>query len=126
MFGLDALLGDELLSKAKGPAKSTLELMEGKELVGLYFSASWCPPCKAFSPILADFYKAIATRGRLEIVYISSDKTVDEFEGYVSLFCGGSVSPLYESIVEGPLRGSLKRVLHQCSTKICLGWPFPS
>ena len=44
--------------------------------------ASWCPPCKAFSPILADFYNASAKDGKLEIVYVSSDRTVPDFEGY--------------------------------------------
>jgi nucleoredoxin len=53
-------------------------------VVALYFSASWCPPCKTFSPRLIDFYLAAAKDNGLEIVYVSSDKTVESFETYVS------------------------------------------
>jgi nucleoredoxin len=78
------MFGSKLLSKVGAPAKSSKTLMKGKELVALYFSASWCPPCKTFSPILADFYNACAKDGKLEIVYVSSDRTVPDFEGYYS------------------------------------------
>ena len=81
-FSLESFLGEKLLTKVGKPEKKTADLMKGKELVALYFSASWCPPCKAFSPILADFYQKYANDGKLEIVYVSSDKTVEEFDGY--------------------------------------------
>ena len=32
-----------------------------------------------FSPILKEFYKSCAEKGKLEIVYISSDKSINEF-----------------------------------------------
>jgi nucleoredoxin len=83
-FDIESLLGSKLLTKVGAPTKSTKTLMKGKELVALYFSASWCPPCKTFSPVLADFYNACAKDGKLEIVYISSDRTVPDFEGYYS------------------------------------------
>lgn len=81
-FTMDSLLGAKLLTKAGGPKKTTSELMNGKDLLLLYFSASWCPPCKAFSPILVSFYNACSKDGKLEIVYVSSDRTVPDFEGY--------------------------------------------
>lgn len=79
---METLLGLGLLTNVKGPVKKTKDLLKGKDLVLLYFSASWCPPCKAFSPILAQFYNAIAKDGKIEIVYISSDKTTDDFDKY--------------------------------------------
>ena len=27
-----------------------------KKLIGFYFSAHWCPPCRLFTPVLAEFY----------------------------------------------------------------------
>jgi nucleoredoxin len=83
-FSIDALLGSKLLTKTGGPKKATADLMKGKDLLLLYFSASWCPPCKAFSPVLANFYKSCAKEGKMEIVYVSSDRTVPDFEGYFS------------------------------------------
>merc|ERR1712066_1089609 len=46
-------LGDTFL-KQDG-SKVGLEAIEGKTL-GLYFSAHWCPPCRGFTPKLAEFY----------------------------------------------------------------------
>jgi nucleoredoxin len=81
-FSIEALLGPKLLTKAGDKAKSTKTLMKGKDLVALYFSASWCPPCKTFSPVLAEFYKNCNQDSKFEVVYISSDKSVPEFDTY--------------------------------------------
>jgi thiol-disulfide isomerase/thioredoxin len=75
-------------------AKSTNDLINKKEtsLVLLYFSAHWCPPCKAFTPKLRAFYKSTRQQQQqqqqqqqhhpLEIVYVSSDRTLAEFNEY--------------------------------------------
>ncbi|MDR3740063.1 MAG: thioredoxin-like domain-containing protein [Terracidiphilus sp.] len=48
--------------------------LDGK-LVGIYFSAHWCPPCRAFTPELAAYYTEQVTAGApLEIVFLSSDR----------------------------------------------------
>jgi nucleoredoxin len=36
----------------------------------------------AFTPVLIDFYKQLAKSEKLEIVYISSDRTAADFQGY--------------------------------------------
>ena len=81
-FSIESLLGKKLLTKVGTTPKSTKELMKGKELMALDFSASWCPPCKAFSPVLAEFYTSCANDAKVEIIYVSSDRTVPDFEGY--------------------------------------------
>jgi len=49
----------------------------------LYFSAHWCPPCRAFTPKLAEFYKkANKDSKRIEIVFISWDKDEKSFKEY--------------------------------------------
>merc|ERR1712137_512795 len=51
----------------------------GGKILGLYFSAHWCPPCRAFTPQLADFYRNLkAQRDDFEIIFVSSDKTEEE------------------------------------------------
>lgn len=50
---------------------------------GLYFSAHWCPPCKAFTPQLAEIYKTCLDKGQsLEIIFISSDRSENDFDEY--------------------------------------------
>ena len=52
-------------------------------MVGLYFSAHWCPPCRGFTPKLADAYKELIGLGKsFEIVFLSSDKSEDAFKEY--------------------------------------------
>jgi len=52
-----------------------------------------------FSPILKEFYKSCAEKGKLEIVYISSDKSINEFNEYY-----GSMPWL--SLLEGEGQGA--------------------
>jgi thiol-disulfide isomerase/thioredoxin len=57
---------------------------EKKKLIGLYFSAHWCGPCRKFTPQLVAYYnKVAAAHPEFEIVFVSSDKTAAEMEGYV-------------------------------------------
>eukprot|EP01026_Neomeris_dumetosa_P007374 TRINITY_DN1227_c0_g1_i4.p1 TRINITY_DN1227_c0_g1~~TRINITY_DN1227_c0_g1_i4.p1 ORF type:complete len:431 (-),score=78.61 TRINITY_DN1227_c0_g1_i4:452-1744(-) len=80
------MLGVELL-KGKEEKVEVSSLFGPGKIVALYFSAHWCPPCKGFTPRLANFYnqfKASHERaGDFEIVFVSSDK--DE-EGYNEYF----------------------------------------
>lgn len=74
----------ELLSSAK--LVSAAGESSGADLMGkvfaFYFSAHWCPPCRGFTPQLAEWYRnGLKDRG-LEIVFVSSDKTEDDFKKY--------------------------------------------
>ena len=56
------MLGDTLLvhsdpTKPLGVPKPTAEALAGKQFVVLFFSASWCPPCKKFSSFLGIVYE---------------------------------------------------------------------
>merc|ERR1719460_2340293 len=76
---LTALFGPELVTKSgKG---STDTLLAGKT-IGIYFSAHWCPPCRGFTPKLAEMYKSTFQAKGLEIVFASSDKDEAAFNEY--------------------------------------------
>ncbi|KAG1342609.1 putative nucleoredoxin 1-1 [Cocos nucifera] len=58
--------------------------LEGKA-VGLYFSASWCPPCRHFTPKLIETYGELSSEGKdFEVVFVSGDRDEDSFNGYFS------------------------------------------
>ena len=57
--------------------------MNDVSIVGLYFSAYWCPPCKCFTPILREFYNEInLNEKRFEVVYVPSDHSIDQYKDH--------------------------------------------
>lgn len=79
--GLYELFGSDLRS-AKDK-KVSVDTMAGKT-VAIYFSAHWCPPCRAFSPKLVEFYnEAKKSEKPLEIVFVSSDRSEREMYDYM-------------------------------------------
>jgi thiol-disulfide isomerase/thioredoxin len=51
----------------------------------LYFSAHWCGPCRQFTPLLKRFYELAKESGaKLEIVFVSSDRTERDMQSYFS------------------------------------------
>ena len=55
------------------------------KVLGLFFSAHWCPPCRVFTPNLTDWYTRLregVAKDKLEIVYISLDKDEKTFDEY--------------------------------------------
>lgn len=60
----------------------SMQELDDKYLM-LYFSAHWCPPCKAFTPKLSKAYTALKNaRSDFELLYVSSDRDQETFESY--------------------------------------------
>ena len=77
-----SILGDTLTTK--NGASPTADVLKGKKYLALYFSAHWCPPCRQFTPLLAEVYDTIKTddEDALEVVFVSSDRSKAEFDDY--------------------------------------------
>jgi nucleoredoxin len=80
MSGLTSLLGEKLLKG--GDEIDTASAFLDKKAVAFYFSAHWCPPCRSFTPKLAEAYKSDLGAKGLEVVFISSDRGEDDFKSY--------------------------------------------
>lgn len=79
--GVELLVKDGEGKPTKVPAAKHLE----NKVIGLYFSAHWCPPCRGFTPKLAETYATMMSRGHVkdfEIVFASSDRDEAAFNEY--------------------------------------------
>ncbi len=75
------LFGPKLLTSID-KTETTSQVLKEKDIVLLYFSASWCPPCRGFTPDLSKFYNHYCLSNGIEIIFISSDKDVPSFNEY--------------------------------------------
>lgn len=75
------LLGEKLTTSS-GTTADADEALSNKKVVGIYFSAHWCPPCRGFTPKLAEWYKADLQKKGMEIVFVSSDRDEKAFKDY--------------------------------------------
>merc|ERR1711877_15815 len=70
------------LVKGDGTSVDGSAALEGKTIVCFYFSAHWCPPCRAFTPVLKDFYEETEEEG-VEIIFVSSDRSPADMVSYM-------------------------------------------
>ena len=73
-------LGTSFMENAGATAKD-IDISGG--VTGIYFSAHWCPPCRAFTPQLAEVYKSWKSSGKnINIIFCSFDQSDAEFKDY--------------------------------------------
>jgi len=75
-------LGDEFLSGTSGETVEVDDIKGAGKVIGLYFSAHWCPPCRMFTPELVKAYKDHLKAKDLEVIFVSSDRDQDAFLEY--------------------------------------------
>jgi len=70
----------------KSGAETSLATIAAEcDAVGIYFSAHWCPPCRGFTPKLAESYtKMVAAGKKWDIVFASSDQDKAAFDEYLA------------------------------------------
>merc|ERR1740124_1558227 len=67
----------------KNGATVATSLLHSADVVGVYFSAHWCGPCRSFTPKLVDMYNECKEQGkRFEVVFVSSDQDEKAFDEY--------------------------------------------
>ncbi|CAL5069856.1 unnamed protein product [Urochloa decumbens] len=66
--------------------KISIAELAGKT-VGLYFGAHWCPPCHSFMKQLIEAYNelTILRPGSFEVIFISMDRSKEEFQASLSV-----------------------------------------
>ncbi|KAF8408256.1 hypothetical protein HHK36_007405 [Tetracentron sinense] len=78
------VVGDQDFVIGKDGATITVPELVGKNIL-LYFSAQWCPPCRAFLPKMIKVYHEIKEKDdAFEVIFISSDKDQVSFDEFFS------------------------------------------
>ncbi|MEM6883683.1 MAG: thioredoxin-like domain-containing protein [Verrucomicrobiota bacterium] len=59
--------------------------LTSKKYVAFYYSAHWCPPCRAFTPKLSEFYDEMKEKhgDDFELVFVSSDQSEKKMQEYM-------------------------------------------
>ncbi|KAJ8312501.1 hypothetical protein KUTeg_009874, partial [Tegillarca granosa] len=81
---LQLCLGEKVIRK-DGTEVEVRSLFGPGRVLGVYFSAHWCPPCRQFTPELAKFYDRFKSKDEgknFEIVFLSSDRSEKDFKEY--------------------------------------------
>jgi len=83
-----SLVKGTLVTSRNGVLRTHLDdEFQKKKLIGLYFSASWCGPCRKFTPKLVAYYNSIApAHPEFEILFVSADKNPTAMESYMRDF----------------------------------------
>ena len=85
MSTLSKLIGEKVI-KGKAEEFESSRFEGSGKVLGLYFSAHWCPPCRAFTPQLAQWYQKVkesSNGNNFDIVFLSSDRDEAGFDEYL-------------------------------------------
>lgn len=112
LFG-DTLLSLEMIDETKAQlhVHYTNEALAGKSVIGLYFSADWCGPCRKFTPDLVNFYDRMNNKrgykNKFEIVWISRCRSMETFGQYFTHM--GSWYAMQPELAMGPQGEALSK-----------------
>ena len=77
----DEAIEHNLVRLEKGEFAALAEFARPKKYYLFYYTASWCPPCRAFTPTLVDWYEK-NKNDNFELVLITADREEPAMLGY--------------------------------------------
>ncbi len=81
---LTALKGDLVASEGKKLKRFDDTKLAPVKYYGIYYSASWCGPCRKFTPDLVSWYdKTKKENPHFELIFVSSDRSEDAMAAYM-------------------------------------------
>jgi nucleoredoxin len=77
---------NDLVTVQNGAFQETdLHPLAGVKYWAIYYSASWCPPCRAFTPSLVSFYKSFKpSHPDFELIFVNDDHAEDDMLKYMT------------------------------------------
>jgi nucleoredoxin len=85
LTGFAGRFDHHLVALADGHAKPfDAAALSGVKYWAFYYSASWCPPCRAFTPKLVEFYNSFkAQHSNFELIFVNHDSDADAMLEYM-------------------------------------------
>jgi len=109
VFNAVKALRETLLVNANGKTANGAEVLKGKKLIGLYFSAQWCGPCRMFTPELVRFRdKCVNKDLPFEVVFVSSDNDEKSMRQYMKTDAMRWYAVPYSSELRSRLKSEFK------------------
>jgi nucleoredoxin len=101
---VDRLTGKLVIYNGSSLERLEASALKGKKYLAVYFSASWCGPCRKFTPRLVDWYNGRkAQLDQFDVIFVSQDNSKEEMLEYMKQermpwpalkFANASSSPL--------------------------------
>jgi nucleoredoxin len=80
----DRLNGKLVIYNGRSLEQFDASALKEKKYLALYFSVSWCGPCKQFTPRLVDWYKQQkAELDKFEVIFVSRDESKEDMLEYM-------------------------------------------
>lgn len=81
---VDKFQGHLIVLEHGKPVPFDASTLKGVKYWAFYYSASWCPPCRAFTPHLVDFYKYFKkSHPNFELIFVNDDRSEDDMLAYM-------------------------------------------
>ncbi|QIF02566.1 thioredoxin-like domain-containing protein [Roseimicrobium sp. ORNL1] len=82
-----AVQGSLVKASGRGVESCDASSLQDARYIAIYFSASWCPPCRAFTPSLVSWYnRNKAANPHFELIFVSSDETAADMANYMKAY----------------------------------------
>jgi len=76
--------GSLLVMDGGSPRMLDTNTLAGVKYWAFYYSASWCPPCRAFTPDLVSFYRDFKpSHPDFELIFVNDDRSEDDMLAYM-------------------------------------------
>lgn len=85
LSGFPAKFSNSLIVMENGtPRAVDTATLAGVKYWAFYYSASWCPPCRAFTPDLVSFYRDFKpSHPDFELIFVNDDRNEDDMMAYM-------------------------------------------
>ncbi|UJR11160.1 hypothetical protein I4U23_015341 [Adineta vaga] len=81
MAGLAKILNGHVLNRSNERVNLKDRKYQG-QVFGLYFGASWCQPCRAFTSLLSEIYEEFHREKQFKVIFVSADSDERSYKEY--------------------------------------------